>query len=149
MLALLPQLRDLGIRVGYLKHAHSGFEIDRPGKDSYLARRAGAAQTIVTGGGTTAVIDDHASDLDLARVIERYARDDLDLLVVEGFKREALPKIEVARRALSTELVCADDPGLVAVVADFDTAGAPRRFAPDEASAVAEFVVAELLRRPR
>ena len=78
LLAVLPLLAGRGVRVGYLKHAHAGFEIDRPEKDSYRARRSGVVQTIVTGGGQTAVIDDGDPNAGLEAVIERYARHDLD-----------------------------------------------------------------------
>jgi molybdopterin-guanine dinucleotide biosynthesis protein B len=122
LLALLPVLVRRGLRVGYLKHAHAGFELDHPGKDSYRARRTGVLQTIVTGGGQTAVIDD-AGEGAIGEVIARYAREDLDLLVVEGFKREPMPKIEVARLAVrGGELMCAADPLLIAVVSDFTPA---------------------------
>lgn len=150
LLALLPILVGRGLRVGYLKHAHAGFEIDQPQKDSYRARRTGVVQTIVTGGGQTAVIDD-AGEPTIAEVIGRYARQDLDLIVVEGFKREPLPKIEVARIAVAKgELVCADDPLLLAVVSDFDP---PRRdvprFALDDHSGVADLIWAKVLGRDR
>jgi len=148
LLSLLPLLVARGIRVGYLKHAHAGFEIDRPDKDSYRARRTGVLQTIVTGGGQTAVIDD-AGDAALAEVIERYARDDLDLIVVEGFKHEALPKIEVARDAISHgELVCADDPSLIGVVADFATSRSEvAHFGLHDAPGVADLIWSRVLRR--
>ena len=75
----------------------------------------------------------------------RYVRPDLDLVVVEGFKHEPLPKIEVARAGLARELVCADDPDLIAVVCDF----VPSRddipcFALDDAAGVAAFVAARV-----
>ena len=150
LLALLPILVGRGLRVGYLKHAHVGFEIDHEGKDSYRARRTGVMQTIVTGGGQTAVIDD-SGEATIAEVIRRYAREDLDLVVVEGFKREPLPKIEVARAAVSKgELVCADDPLLLGVVADFDP---PRRdvprFAMDDHAGVADLIWGKVLGRER
>lgn len=107
-------------------------------------------QTIVTGGGQTAVIDD-AGEPAVAEVIDRYAREDLDLVVIEGFKREPLPKIEVARMAVSRgELLCADDPSLLGVVADF---APPRRdvprFAMDDAAGVADLIWARVLGRER
>ncbi len=134
-----------GLRVGYLKHAHVAFEIDQPGKDSYRVRRTGVLQTVVAGGSQVAVIDDAESEPSLDGVIARYVRPDLDLLVVEGFKGEPLPKIEVTRAALAAELVCGDDPRLIAVVADF----APVRadvplFAPSDATGVAELIAARL-----
>jgi len=145
LLALLPLLVARGLRVGYLKHAHVAFEIDQPGKDSFRVRRTGVLQTVVAGGKQVAVIDDAETDPSMGSVIARYVRSDLDLLVVEGFKHEPLPKIEVARAALAAELVCGDDPRLIAVVADF----APPRadlpvFAPSDAAGVAELIAARI-----
>ena len=113
--AVLPLLVAKGIRVGYLKHAHAGLEIDQPEKDSYRIRRTGVLQTIVTGGGQTAVIDD-AEDLGLDAAIGRYAREDLDLLVVEGFK------------------------------ADFDVSPDVPHFGPGDAPAIADFIAARISR---
>ncbi len=143
LLAVLPLLVAKGIRVGYIKHAHAGFEIDRPKKDSYRARRTGVLQTIVTGGGQTAVIDD-AEDLGLEAAIARYAREDLELLVVEGFKAEPLPKIEVARSAVSTELLCLNDRNLVATVTDFEVRPDVPHFGFGDAAAIADFVGARI-----
>ncbi len=150
LLALLPTLVSRGLRVGYLKHAHTGFELDVPGKDSYRARRTGVVQTIVTGGGQTAVIDDSGEPA-TTEIIGRYAREDLDLIVVEGFKREPLPKIEVARAALTRgALVCGDDPLLIAVVADFDPPrGDVPRFALDDHAGVADLIWERVLGRER
>lgn len=150
LLGLLPILVARGLRVGYLKHAHEGFELDVPGKDSYRARRTGVVQTIVTGGGQTVVIDD-AGEATVHDVIARYAREDLDLLVIEGFKREPLPKIEVARAAVGHgALLCGDDALLLAVVADFDPArrGVPL-FALGDHGAVADLVWERVLGRAR
>jgi molybdopterin-guanine dinucleotide biosynthesis protein B len=142
LLAVLPLLVGRGLRVGYLKHAHAGFEIDLPGKDSYRARRTGVLQTILTGGGRTAVLDDAERDHDpgLEAIIARYVRDDLDLLVLEGFKSEPVPKIEVARAALSTELLCLADRNLVATVTDFPVSPAVAHFALDDARGVADLI---------
>jgi len=137
---VLPLLVGRGLRVGYLKHAHAGFEIDQPGKDSYRIRRSGVVQTILAGGGQVAVIDDADPAPGLERTIARYARPDLDVLVVEGFKRSPLPKIEVARAALSRELVCAGDADLIAVVSDFEAPAGVRHFALDDAAGVAGLI---------
>jgi molybdopterin-guanine dinucleotide biosynthesis protein MobB len=143
LLAVLPLLVGRGLAVGYLKHAHAGFEIDQPEKDSYRVRRTGVAQTIVTGGGQTAVIDDR-DEGGLDEVIARYARDDLDLLVVEGFKAAPLPKIEVARAALSTELLCLNDRNLVATVTDFPVSPAVPHFGLGDTTAIADFILARI-----
>jgi molybdopterin-guanine dinucleotide biosynthesis protein B len=143
---VLPLLVAGGIRVGYVKHAHAGFEIDTPKKDSYRARHGGALQTIVLGGGTVAVIDDGRaeSELTLDAALARYGRDDLDLIIVEGFKTEPLPKIEVARAALSTELLCLNDRNLVATVTDFQVSPAVPHFGLDDAGPVAAFIAARI-----
>lgn len=148
LLALLPILVGRGLRIGYLKHAHAGFEIDRPDKDSGRVGRTGVVQTMITGGGRTAVID-HAGEQTILEVLDRYARDDLDLIVIEGFKREPLPKIEVAREAVAKgQLVCQDDALLLAVVSDL----APQRtdvphFAMDGAEGVADLIWTRILGR--
>lgn len=129
-----------GLRVGYLKHAHAGFDIDQPGKDSYRMRRTGVLQTVLVGGSQIAVIDDAENDPGLERTIARYVRPDLDLLVVEGFKRSPLPKIEVARAALSRELLCAGDPDLLAVVSDFEPPTGIRHHTLADASGIAELI---------
>ena len=144
LLGVLPLLAGAGLRVGYLKHAHAGFEIDRPEKDSYRARRTGVVQTIVTGGGQTAVIDDGEKEAGLEAVIARYVREDLDLLIVEGFKAEPLPKIEVARAALSTELLCQNDRNLIATVADFPVQPDVTHFGLGDARPIAEFILARI-----
>ena len=146
LVAVLPLIVARGIRVGYVKHAHAGFEIDRPEKDSYRVRRTGVVQTIVLGGGQIAVIDDsrREHELTLEGAMATYGRDDLDLLVVEGFKAEPLPKIEVARAALSTELLCADDRNLVATVTDFAVRPAVPQFGLDDAAGVAAFILSRI-----
>ena len=146
LVAVLPLIVARGIRVGYVKHAHAGFEIDRPEKDSYRVRRTGVAQTIVLGGGQIAVIDDsrREHELTLEGAMATYGRDDLDLLVVEGFKAEPLPKIEVARAALSTEVLCADDRNLVATVTDFAVRPAVPQFGLDDAAGVAAFILSRI-----
>jgi len=148
LLSLIPILVGRGLRVGYVKHAHEGFEIDRPDKDSGRVTATGVAQTIITGGGRTAVID-KSGEQTIAQVLERYAREDLDLVIVEGFKRELLAKIEVARAAVARgELICQEDPQLFAVVTDFDPPRADvAHFALDDAGGVADLIWAHVLKR--
>jgi len=138
--AVLPHLVRRGLRVGYLKHAHVGFEVDQPGKDSYRMRRTGVLQTIIVGGGQVALIVDADAEPGLEETISRYVRADLDVLVVEGFKRSPLRKIEIARAALSRELLCAADADLVAVVSDFDPPAGIRHYALGDAPGVAELI---------
>ena len=103
---------------------------------------------MITGGGRTAVIDD-GGEQTIAQVLGRYARADLDLVVIEGFKREPLPKIEVARNAVAKgELVCQDDSQLLAVVSDFaSTRTDVPHFALEDAAGVAELIWTRILGR--
>lgn len=139
---VLPLLVRRGLRVGYLKHAPAGFEIDQPGKDSYRIRRTGVLQTVLVGGRQVALIDDAEAEPALEATIARYVRPDLDLLVVEGFKRSPLPKIEIARAALSHELLCAGDADLIAVVSDFEPPAGIRHYALEDADGVAALIAA-------
>jgi len=146
LLAVLPHLVAAGLRIGYLKHASAGFDIDHPTKDSYRVRRTGVLRTIVAGDRHVAVIDD-AEAPDLGSVVARYVRSDLDLLVLEGFKREPVAKIEVARAALRPELLCGTDPLLVATVTDFPTESTVPAFGLDDAAGVAQLIRARLAQR--
>ena len=146
LLAVLPHLIAGGLRVGYLKHATAGFDIDHPAKDSYRIRRSGVLQTIVAGDGHVAVIDD-AEAPTLASVLGRYVRDDLDLLVIEGYKREPLPKIEIARAALGRELLCAADPLLLATVTDFPPGTTVPAFGLEDAAGVARLILERVAAR--
>ena len=146
LLAVVPHLVAEGLRVGYLKHASAGFEIDHPMKDSYRVRRSGVLQTIVAGDDHVAVIDD-AQASTFGSVVERYVRADLDLLLVEGYKREPLPKIEIARAALGRELLCATDPLLLATVTDFATGTSVPAFGLDDAVGVARLILQRVIGR--
>lgn len=129
-----------------IKHAPHGFEIDRRGTDTWNIRRTGVEQTLILGQQLVAVLERVQSEPSLRQLVAAHVRPDVDLIVCEGFKKESHPKIEVARAAISTELML-DDDELLAVVADF----APRTrhpvFAHDAADAVADLMVRAVLRR--
>lgn len=120
---LVPLLRQRGLRIGYLKHAHHGFALDRPGKDSYEVAAAGARQVMLVSGEHWALLsraneraEDHPAGLDALRA--RFDADSLDLLLIEGFRAAAVPKIEVFRAATGKTPLYPDDNGIVAVVSD-------------------------------
>ncbi len=112
---LIPALKRRGYRVGVLKHAHHGFDMDRRGKDSYRHRQAGADTVMIASPGQIAMIkNSQAGSLDeLASYFE-----DVDLLITEGFKRDRAPKIEVFRSQRHRRPACLNDATLVAVVSD-------------------------------
>jgi molybdopterin-guanine dinucleotide biosynthesis protein B len=139
---LVPQLKRRGYRIGVVKHAHHGFDMDHRGKDSYRHRRAGADAVMIASPGQIAMIKDSASEA-LADLIPYF--DDVDLLITEGFKRDHAPKIEVFRPERHRQPACLEDAHLVAVVADVPLKAAVPQFALDDIAALTEFVVTRFL----
>lgn len=117
---LLPLLHARGIRIGMIKHAHHEFDIDKPGKDSYELRKAGAQQMLVASSRRWALMVETPDqpEADLASLIARLDQANLDLILVEGFRHEALPKIELHRPSLQQPLLCLQDPHIIAIATD-------------------------------
>lgn len=120
LVRLLPLLAAHGLRVGVIKHAHHTFEIDYPGKDSYELRHAGATQMLIGSRRRWALVVEtpETEILSLADHIARLDHDNLDLILVEGFKPESIPKIELHRPSLGKPLLFPDDPGIIAIASD-------------------------------
>jgi len=119
--ALLPRLREAGLRVAAIKQAREGFEVDRRGKDSWRLRQAGAVATIVASGRRWALIVEEAEGdgrPDLAELLVPLGSAHLDVVLLEGFGHEPIPRIEVRRQAVGTPDVGANDPWLLAVATD-------------------------------
>ncbi len=118
---LIPALNARGLRVALLKHSHHDFDIDTPGKDSYRLRKAGASQVMVASGRRWALINEHEKqrpDPQLAELLPHFDPERFDLLLVEGFKHEAYPKIELWRSALDKPLLYPDDNNIIALACD-------------------------------
>lgn len=112
---------DQGYRVGVIKHSSHDFEIDVPDTDSFRLARAGAQAVSVSSPQKVAFYKQVQQDLSLMELC-RFMQDDVDIIFAEGFKREDQPKIEVARRGISCELINPDN--LVALVVDFPVSNA-------------------------
>ena len=118
---LIPLLKDQGLRLALLKHAHHDFDIDHPGKDSYQLRKAGAEQVLVASRQRVALIRESQGpqrDPGLAELLPYIDTNGLDLILVEGFKREPIPKIELHRPALGHPFIHARDHHVIAVASD-------------------------------
>ena len=117
---LIPWLGARGLRVAVIKATHHDFEIDRPGKDSYELRRAGASQVLIASPHRTALIVEHARSVEpeLSDLLVRLDADRLDLVLVEGMRHADLPKIELHRPALGRPLLFPDDPRIIAIASD-------------------------------
>ena len=116
----IPQLQKQGLRVSVIKHAHHAFDVDVPGKDSWKHREAGAAEVLVSSTRRWALMHElrGAGEPRLPELMAKMAR--VDLVVIEGFKREPHRKIEVHRAANAKPLLFPDDPGVVGIAADIE-----------------------------
>ena len=115
---LIPTLIGRGLSVSSMKHAHHDFDIDQPGKDSYEHRAAGAREVLISSANRWALMHELKGDAEpsLDDLIARMTP--VDLLLVEGFKWETHPKLEVHRPDVGKPLLQPDDPHIVAVASD-------------------------------
>jgi molybdopterin-guanine dinucleotide biosynthesis protein B len=137
---IIPLLTARGLEISLIKRSHHSFEIDVPGKDSYRHRRAGCREVLLSSGARWAHIHELRGQPEqtLQQLIDRISP--CDLLLVEGFKREAIPKIEIFRQANAKQPLHPSDPHVVAIAADcrFDTP--LPQFELDDATGIADFV---------
>ena len=115
---LIPLLVERRLRVSTLKHAHHGFDLDQPGKDSFFHRAAGATEVIISSARRWAILHElrQEPEWDLAALVKKISP--VDLVLVEGFKRDKFPKLEIHRIANGKPLLHTEDPHIVAVASD-------------------------------
>lgn len=117
---LIPLLKQQGLRVGLIKHSHHNFEMDQPGKDSYRLRKAGASPVMLVSSHRRAIISEFESPIEpqLATQLKTFEQSEIDLILVEGFKAEVFPKIELHRKVLNTPFLYPKDNNIIAVASD-------------------------------
>ena len=118
---LIPALKARGIRASLIKHAHHTFDIDQAGKDSYKLREAGSVQTLIASSQRWALMTETPEikdEPDLQYLLTQIDSHLADIVLVEGFKHEAIPKIEVYRAALNQPLLAIEDAHIIAVASD-------------------------------
>ena len=145
MVKLLPELKGRGFSVSTIKHTHHSFDIDKPGKDSYEHRRAGASEVLVSSSARWALLRELRGEPEpeLGDLIARMTP--VDILLVEGFKSYPHPKIEIHRPALGKPLLCTNDPHVVAVASDARLTGlAVPVFDLDDVAGIADRILAVL-----
>ena len=138
---LIPLFMARGLKVSLIKHAHHTFDVDQPGKDSYRHRHAGCAEVLVSSSKRWVLMHElrGAPEPGFAELIERLSP--CDLVLIEGFKREKLPKIEVYRASVGESPLHPQDPDIVAVASDQRVATKLPQFDLNDVPAIAAFIL--------
>lgn len=142
LVALLPLLRAEGLSVSTVKHVHHGFDIDRPGKDSYRHREAGAREVLVASGSRWALLHElDGPEPPLPALLSRMSP--VDLVLVEGYKTHPFPKVEVYRPSLGKPPLWPNDPDVMAVASDARVSAEGRACLPlNDPETVARWIMA-------
>jgi molybdopterin-guanine dinucleotide biosynthesis protein B len=113
---LIPELTHRGFRVGTIKHDVHGFQMDKPGKDSWRHKQAGASTTIISSAKQIGIVMDVDHDHTPTELISYLSN--MDIILFEGYKRATHPKIEIFRQQVHPEPVCRDDENLIALISN-------------------------------
>jgi len=143
---LVADLTGRGLTVSTVKHAHHAFDVDQSGKDSHRHRSAGAAQVLVASRNRWALMSElrGAPEPGLAALLRRL--DPVDLVIVEGFKRDSHPKLEVHRGAIGKPWIHPEDPFVLAIASDVAPPPGPLpRAHLDDIAAIADLVLARAM----
>lgn len=138
---LIPLFTGRGLTVSLIKHTHHAFDLDQPGKDSWRHRQAGAGEILLAGGQRWALLHENRAgdEPTLAQLLGRLGP--CDLVLVEGYKHEAIPKLEIHRPALGKPLLFGDDPYVVALASDAAIATELPRFDLNSPAPIADFIL--------
>ncbi|MBR2573047.1 MAG: molybdopterin-guanine dinucleotide biosynthesis protein B [Loktanella sp.] len=141
---LVTEITGRGISVSTLKHAHHTFDVDHPGKDSYRHRQAGAQQVLLASGTRWALMSElrGAAEPPLADLLRLLSP--VDLVLVEGYKRDAHPKVEAFRAVTGNPLIAPDDPTVRAVASDTALTLDRPLFDLNDTAAIADFILSEV-----
>ena len=138
---LIPLLVAKGLKVSLIKHTHHDFEIDQPGKDSYRHRAAGCSEVLITSAFRWALIHELHGETE-PELGEQLARlSPCDLVLVESFKSEAIPKLEVHRAGTGKPFLWHQDPNIVVIASDHPVETILPQFALDQHAKIAEFIL--------
>lgn len=140
---LIPVLRERGIRVAVIKHAHHDFDIDTPGKDSYELRKAGAQQLLIASDRRRALLTESAppGEPRLPDLVAQLDTACVDLVLVEGFRHVPFRKIELHRPSLGHPLLCTRDSSIIAVACDAPLDCKLPMLDINDAAAIAAFII--------
>ena len=144
---VIPLLAARGVAVSTIKHAHHGFDVDQPGKDSHTHRMAGATEVLISSAKRWALMHElrDEDELTLDALLARLSR--VDLVLIEGFKREHHPKLEVYRAAVGKPPLHPNDANVVAIASDGPVAASVPVVSLDDIEGVADILVAKAMSR--
>jgi molybdopterin-guanine dinucleotide biosynthesis protein B len=138
---VIPRLIARGMRVSTIKHAHHDFDIDQPGKDSHTHRTAGATEVLVSSANRWALMHEMRGDSEMALDALLAKLSQVDLVLVEGFKKQAHPKLEIYRAVVGKPLLHPEDPNIVAIASDGKVEASLPVVPLDDIEAVADILV--------
>ncbi len=120
LVKLLPLMKLQGLRVAMIKQTHHDFEIDKPGKDSFELRKAGATQMLVASDKRSALMTEYEGRVSpgLGDLLDQLDIQNIDLVLVEGFRQLSFPKIELHRSTAGKDLIFPQDPSVIAIASD-------------------------------
>ncbi|GIA33081.1 bifunctional molybdopterin-guanine dinucleotide biosynthesis adaptor protein MobB/molybdopterin molybdotransferase MoeA [Vibrio cholerae] len=140
--ALLPKLTATGLRIGLLKHAHHDFDVDKPGKDSYRLRKAGASQMLIASRNRHALMTETPdAEAEFDYLLTRFDAEKLDMILVEGCKNIAFPKIELHRAEVGKPWLYPHDENIIAIAADETVETDLPQMHINDLDAIADFVL--------
>ncbi|MEN3378661.1 MAG: molybdopterin-guanine dinucleotide biosynthesis adapter protein [Hyphomicrobiales bacterium] len=140
---VIPCLAARGLRVSTVKHAHHAFDVDQPGKDSHTHRKAGATEVLVSSANRWALMHELRGEPEWALGALLGKLSPVDLVLVEGFKREAHPKLEVYRAVVGKPLLHPEDENIVAIASDGAVKASVPVLSLDDIDAVADILLAK------
>jgi len=120
LVQLIPELKKRGLRVAVVKHAHHNFDVDKPGKDSYELRKAGAAPMLISSSKRTVIMIDNEieEEPELQNLLSHIPANSVDMVLVEGFKQWPFSKIELHRASTGKPLMYPEDDNIIAIAHD-------------------------------
>ena len=143
---LIENFTKIGVKVGTLKHAHHKFELDKPGKDSFNLRQAGARPMIISSKERFALIQENDGDEEksLFQMLETFAKEPInlcDIIIVEGYKNESIPKIEVYRPDINKPLLYKEDNNIFAIGSDIKIESSIPSFDLNNINSISDFII--------
>jgi molybdopterin-guanine dinucleotide biosynthesis protein MobB len=141
---LVTEITSRGVSVSTVKHAHHSFDVDHPGKDSHRHRVAGATEVLLASRNRFALMHElrDEDEPSLSELLQKLAP--VDLVLVEGYKRDSHPKVEAHRAVTGNPLIAPDDPTVRAVASDTPLELDRPVFDLDDTKAIADFILSEV-----